>query len=477
MPDAEAKPADAKPDKVETQHTITVGGRALAYTATAGRLALRDDDGKERAKLYYTAYLRDDVADVSTRPILFAFNGGPGSSSVWLHLGAWGPRRVVLGPDGEQPAPPPKLIDNEQTLLDVADLVFIDPVGTGYSKAAEGVEPKEFWSVEGDLDSVGDFIARFVTEHRRWASPVFVGGESYGTLRSAGLSQVLQEKHGLYLSGVVLVSVVLNMATIRFAPGNDLPYVLFLPSYCATAWYHQALSPELQARPLRNLLDEVERFAHDEYAPALMWGDRLPRERFEAIRDRVAAFCGLSPEYVEASRLRIGMGRFNKELLRGRGRTVGRLDSRYIGIDREQVRDSYEYDPSHTAIHGAFAGALNQYLRAELNYEADVRYQIMAGLYMSWSYDKWANQFCDVSEPLREAMTHNANLRVFCANGYYDLATPYFATEYTFDHLARDESLRDHVQMAYYEAGHMMYVKQTELEKMAADIRGFIAGS
>jgi carboxypeptidase C (cathepsin A) len=478
MPPEGAKTEEAKaPPTVETQHTLALPGGEIAYNATAGLLTLRDDEGKERARLFHTAYVRQGVEDASRRPVLFAFNGGPGSSSVWLHLGAWGPRRVVLGPEGQQPAPPPQLADNPHTLLDQADLVFIDPVGTGLSKPSEGIEAKEFHGVEGDLESVGRFIAQWVTEHGRWTSPIYLGGESYGTLRSAGLAHLLQERHGLYLSGLVLVSVVLNMQTIRFAEGNDLPYVLFLPSYAATAWHHGALAPDLQARPLEELLAEVERFAVEDYSVALLRGASLDPVGYEAVLRKLARYTGLGRAYLDRCRLRVDMGRFGKELLRDRGRTVGRLDSRYTGIDRDDAGENPETDPSHTAIFGAFAGAFNHYLRTELNYQAETRYQIMAELYNNWNYGDWQNRYLDLSERLRQALSHNPHLRVFAANGYFDLATPYFATQYTFDHLMLPPELRAHLAMGHYQAGHMMYVKESEAGRLAEDVRRFLGGA
>lgn len=464
-----------RPPVVESQGKVTVGERTLAYQAKAGHFTVRTDDGKPWAEFFFTAYTLDGAGEPQNRPLLFAFNGGPGSSSVWLHMGAWGPRRVVLGPEGEALPPPARLADNPGTLLDVADLVFIDPVGTGLSKAAEGVDADQFWNVEGDVDSVAAFITQYLTANGRWASPIYLGGESYGTMRSAGLAQKLQGDHGLYLAGIVLVSSVLSMATIRFADGNDLPYVLYLPAYAATAWYHNALKPAQQKLALRDLLAEAEEFALGDYASGLLLGDRLPASRARSLRDRLSRLTGLSTSYLEAARLRIDMGRFNKELLRDRGQTVGRLDSRYLGRDRALVSDSYEYDPSSAALSGAYTSAWNHYLGSELGFRAEQRYQILAPLYEKWGYGKWGNRYLNFSDCLREAMTHNPSLRVLCANGYYDLAAPYFATEHTFAHLGLHESLRDHLQMTYYEAGHMMYVKDECLHQLGADVRAFVA--
>lgn len=476
MPEPEGKKEDDKPKTVTTEHSVTIDGEAIEYTATAGVLELKDDEGKARAKLFHIAYLCKGVDDTTARPITFAFNGGPGSSSVWLHLGAFGPRRVKLGPEGEQLPPPPALIENEYSLLDVTDLVFIDPVGTGYSKPAEGVEGKEFWGVEEDLESVGQFIVQWITENKRWDSPKFLAGESYGTTRASGLGALLQDKHGVYLNGIVLVSVVLNMATIRFTEGNDLPYILYLPSYAATGWFHQQLPADLQAKPLDELCAEVREYAQTDYAMALLRGNTLPEREMKRVLRRVARYTGIDATYLERSHLRVPMGRYNKELLREQARTVGRFDSRYLGLDRDSVGEHYEFDASYTAVQGAFTGAFNKYIRADLGYESDVRYQILGGLGAPWNYGEFQNRFLDVSDRLRSAMTRNPSLRVFVANGYYDLATPFFATEYTFSHLRLDDSLADNVSMGYYAAGHMMYAKESELAKLAGDIKGWLRG-
>ncbi|MCC7493356.1 MAG: hypothetical protein IT204_13460 [Fimbriimonadaceae bacterium] len=476
MPEEPARPAADKPPRVRTQHTVSINGAPLSYTATAGTLTLRDDDGKEKASFFHVAYVKDGVDHPAQRPVMFAFNGGPGSSSVWLHLGAWGPRRVTLGPEGEQLPPPPQLRDNEYSLLDQTDLVFIDPVGTGYSKPAAGVEPKEFHGVEEDLASVGRFIATWLTEHQRWLSPKYLGGESYGTTRAAGLANLLFDTYGITLNGIILVSVVLNMQTIRFALGNDLPHLLYLPSFAATAWFHGQLAPELQARPLADLVAEVREFAASEYNVALMRGADLPPTERQRVVRKLARYTGLDRDYLTANDLRIWMGRFNKELLRRQGRTVGRFDSRCLGSDRDAVGEYPEYDASFTEILGAFTGALNAYLRGELQHEAEVRYKISGWDSIKWNYGDYQNQYLDVADRLRQALHKNPHLRVFVCNGYYDLATPFYATEYTFSHLDLRPDLRANIAMGYYEAGHMMYTKETELAKMAADLRGFLAG-
>jgi len=474
---------------VVTEHTVTVGGRELRYSVTTGTIILREEIEKKgehegvaegekaRAAVFFTAYTLRDPGDLSRRPITFSFNGGPGSSSVWLHLGALGPRRVVMDDVGALKPPPYGLTDNEHTLLDVSDLVFIDPVSTGYSRPVTGEKAREFHNFKKDIESVGDFIRLYASRYRRWSSPKFLVGESYGTTRAAGLSGYLQERHGMYLNGIMLVSSVLDFQTLEFLPTNDLPCVLYLPSYAATAWYHQRLAPELQ-RDLQATLKEVEAFARGEYASALLRGTSLPAKERAAIAAKLARYTGLSREYVERTNLRIEIMRFCKELLREQRRTVGRLDSRFQGFDRDAAGESFGHDPSMSAIMGPYTAAFNDYVRGELGYESDVPYEIINfKTNEAWKFQEHENRFVDVSETLRKAITTNPFLKVFVANGYFDLATPYSATEYTFDHLGLDESLQANVSMAWYEAGHMMYVHLPSLAKLKADLAKFVRAS
>jgi carboxypeptidase C (cathepsin A) len=469
----------------QTSHTLVINGETMAYTATAGRLVLKAEDEKEgekpKASIFFVAYTRDrgpdvdEAAHAASRPITFSFNGGPGSSSVWLHLGLLGPRRVVLEEDGRPVPPPYRLVDNAFSLLDKTDLVFIDPVTTGFSRAVPGEADKQFHGFKADIESVGDFIRLYISRNHRWASPRYLIGESYGTTRAAGLSGYLQERHGLYLNGIMLVSVVLNFMTVRFAPGNDLPYLLFLPTYAATAHYHNRLGPDAPGE-LPALLAEVEAFAMNEYALALLRGDALPAEERTAIAARLAGYTGLSAGYIERTNLRIDIHRFVKELLRDRRRTVGRLDSRYTGIDRDAAGEHHEFDPSYALIQGPYTGLLNDYLRRELRFESDLPYEILSDRVHPWSFDEHQNSYVNVGETLRQAMSMNPHLRVFVANGYYDLATPYLATRYTFDHLELDESLRGNVTMTYYEAGHMMYIHDPSLVQLRGDLVAFLEG-
>jgi carboxypeptidase C (cathepsin A) len=467
----------------QTSHTVTIGDRTVQYTATAGRIILKAEDEKEgekaKAAIFFIAYTLDrpaeatESAHAAARPITFSFNGGPGSSSVWLHLGVLGPRRVVLEEDGRPLPPPYRLVDNTFSLLDKTDLVFIDPVTTGFSRAVPGESDKQFHGFKPDIESVGDFIRLYVSRYHRWGSPRFLVGESYGTTRAAGLAGYLQERHGLYLNGIMLVSVVLNFMTLAFDPGNDLPYILFLPTYAATAWYHRRLEPDLQA-DLGPLLAEVEAFALSEYATGLMQGDALPAGARAELAARLARYTGLSIDYIEGTNLRVNIHRFVKELLRDQRRTVGRLDSRFTGIDRNAVGEGHEYDPSYAVIQGAYTGTLNDYVRRELRFESDLPYEILSERVRPWSFDQHQNAYVNVGETLRKAMSMNPHLKVFVANGYYDLATPYLATRYTFDHLELDESLRGNVTMTHYEAGHMMYIHDPSLEQLKRDLDGFL---
>lgn len=456
-----------------TQHSATIGAAEINYTATAGTIVLKEEEGKAKASIFYMAYVKDGETDKSDRPLTFSFNGGPGSSSVWLHLGVLGPRRVLTDEIGHAPAPPYQLVNNDFSLLDKTDLVFIDPVNTGYSRAAPGEEAKQFFGVDEDIEAVGEFIRRYVTREKRWASPKFLIGESYGTTRAAGLSGFLQDRQGMYLNGIMLVSSVLDFQTLRFNPGNDLPYILFLPTYTATAWYHKKLAADLQA-DLRAALDQAEAFALGEYATALMKGASLPEAEKRQIAQKLARFTGLSRQYVESCHLRIGIFRFTKELLRERRRTVGRLDSRFLGIDRDEAGEYTEYDPSYATIQGSYTATLNHYLRDELHFESDLPYEILSNRVRPWNFGDYSNRYVNVAETLRGAISKNPYLKVFVANGYYDLATPYFATQYTFNHLGLDPSLAANISMGYYQSGHMMYIHRPSLKRLKSDLAAFI---
>ncbi|MBL0141777.1 MAG: peptidase S10 [Betaproteobacteria bacterium] len=483
--DEKKNPAQEPPpaDRLSvTRHRARLGGRDLDYTVTCGTIVLREEsekDGKAesdkaRASVFFVAYTLDG-AEPEARPVTFSFNGGPGSSSVWLHLGLLGPKRVELDDEGRAPPPPGRLVDNEHSLLDRSDLVFIDPVGTGYSRMVAGEKVAEFHEYKRDLESVGEFIRLYCSRYARWSSPKYLIGESYGTTRAAGLSGHLLERYGMYLNGLMLISCALDFTVLRFEANNDLPPVLFLPTCAATAWHHGKLCADLQAKPLRALLDEVEAYAGGEYAAALFKGAGLSAAERSGVAARVARYTGLTPEYVARTNLRVEIFRFCKELLRAEGRTVGRLDSRFTGTDRDSAGERFEFDPGFAEIFGAYAAAMNDYVRRTLKFEADAPYEVLKGLYLNWGWKDFANRYATVGETLRKALAMNPHMRVLVANGYYDFATPHFASDYTFDHLGVEAKLRGNFTVGYYEAGHMMYVHKPSLERLAKDLRAFVA--
>jgi carboxypeptidase C (cathepsin A) len=455
-----------------TRHRVTVGGTEVPYTATAGTLLLKEEDGRPRASIFFVAYTRDGVKDTAARPVVFTFNGGPGSSSVWLHLGAFGPRRVAMDDEGMGALPPGRLVENAESLLDIADLVFIDPVTTGFSRAVPGEDPQQFHGVRGDVESVGEFIRLWTSRYGRWSSPKFLAGESYGTTRAAALAAYLQEEQGMYFNGVILISSILTFQTARFDVGNDLPYPLFLPTYTAAAWYHRKLPADLQQGGLKNALAEAERFA-PEYTAALMKGNDLTEAERREIGGKLARLTGLSEEYLQGVHLRPVIGKFVQELLRREGQTVGRLDSRFRGMHRDAADEDDEFDPSYAAIQGPYTAALNQYVRQDLGFQSDLNYEILTDRVDPWSFDQ-SNRYLNVAEDLRQALSRNPALQVFVGSGYYDLATPYFATEYTFDHLGFEPEYLQRVTKAYYEAGHMMYIRRVDREKLKADVAAFL---
>ena len=393
--DKERKVSEPTPPSV-TQHSVTLHGQQFDYTATTGQLQMKDDAGVVKAEIFSVAYTRDN-SDVESRPVTFCFNGGPGSASVWLHLGMLGPARVRLPDDATTPAPPYRTEPNPHSLLDMTDLVLIDPVSTGYSRAAEGEDRKQFHGYEEDLRSVGQFIHDYTTKNGRWASPKFVLGESYGGVRAAGLSGTLQARYRMYLNGIIMISPVVDFSTIRFANNNELPYIMFLPSYAATAWHHHRLADQLQQMPLTKVVAKAEKFAYGKYSRALLLGTSLSTQEREQVAKRHALLTGLSPDFVLRNNLRVEMSRFAKELLRDEGKTVGRFDSRYTGIDRDNADDRYSYDPSSAAMSGIFAAGLNDYLRRALKYENERVYEI-SGSVRPWSYGSFENRYVDASD-------------------------------------------------------------------------------
>jgi carboxypeptidase C (cathepsin A) len=465
-------PAPAAVEKLEkTSHSIQLNGRTIHYTATAGTLLLKKGDGKPGASMFFVAYTEDD-ADKATRAITFAFNGGPGSASIWLHMGALGPKRVVLGPNGQQPPPPYRLVDNEDCILQLSDVVFIDPVTTGYSRSAPGEDPKQFHGLEGDLDSVAGFIEQYTSKFNRWSSPKFLTGESYGTTRAAGLSEVLLEK-GIYLNGITLISSVLNFEAISLNPGNELPYALYLPTYTTTAWYYKKLPPDLQRQPLEQLIQSARDFASNEYTLALMKGAQLSAADRVKVVAQIGRFTGLSKEYVENSNMRISPARFRKELLRTEGKTIGRYDSRLEGTDIDSAGDRPEYDPSYSSVQGAFTATFNSYVRDELKWDSDLTYEALTDKVQPWSYEKQQNRYVNTAESLRQAIDQTPSLKVLVVGAYYDLATPFYSAEYVFNHLGLSATLQNNIRFMYCDAGHMLYTYKPCLDKLKSAMSDF----
>jgi len=474
-PTEEAKSPKEKSKVSITKHTVAIQGQQVAYTATAGHLPLKDGEGKTTAEIFYIAYTKDGVTDLRHRPLTFSFNGGPGSSSVWMHMGLLGPRRVKLQDNGGAVPPPYELVDNDQSFLDVSDLVFIDPVGTGYSRASKPDEAKKFYGVKEDTASVAEFIRLYVTRTSRWVSPKFLIGESYGTTRAAALSGELLKKHRMNLNGIMLVSTVLNFQTIWGAEGNDLPHVLYLPSYTATAWHHKKLPEDLQKLPLPEVLKQAEAFSIGDYNQALMRGFSLPEDQRKSILAQLARFTGLPNEYLDRADLRPSLERFSVELLRDKGLQIGRFDGRYTGPVRDRLSETSEGDPSADAVFSAYASTFNHYVRTELKYEEDEPYHILTPLQpWNWGAD---NEFVNVSETLARSMVSNPFLKVHISLGHTDLATPYFAARYTFDHLGLPPDLIKNVTMDEYASGHMMYLNLPDLVKQKADLARFVRGA
>ena len=456
-----------------TSHKVHIGGREFAYTATAGELPVLNDAGESEAQLFYVAYTVENKDRAKRRPLLFIFNGGPGAASVWLHLGAIGPKRVQMLPDGNMPPPPFHLVENNFSWLDQADLVFVDPVGTGFSRAAKPDLTKNFAAVRGDLDSLGRFVRLYLTRNDRWDAPIFLVGESYGTFRSAGLSENLAE-HGVALNGIILISSILNLQTTSFDNGNDLPYQLFLPSYTATAWYHNKLAPDLQA-DLDRTLNAAEEWAAGGYQQALNKGDRLTAEERRVTVEKLARFTGLSPSFVDNHNLRIESRGFVKELLRESGRMVGFMDSRF-SADNLEPGGGPGFDPTVTTIRPPFTAAFNSYVREQLGFRTDLEYYALGGGIGHWDWEA-KNSYADTSDNLRNTLAMNPYMKVFVASGCFDLATPHFATEYTMAHLGLSPTLRKNLTMRRYRSGHMMYLDSAALEQLKKDAAQFIEGA
>ena len=458
---------------VVTHHSIQVGGKTLNYTATVAQMPLKSASGDTEAHIFYTAYTLDGVKDMSQRPLTFAFNGGPGSASLWVHMGAMGPRSPKLLPDGNMPPPPYQMIDNQSTWLDTTDLVFIDPVGTGYSRARTAEIAQRMNGVQGDLQSVGEFIRVYLVRNSRQLSPLFLAGESYGTFRAAGLAGYLINR-GIAFNGVALISTTLDLETI-WSFENDLVYELQLPTFAADAWYHKKVAPDLQKKDLKTFLKEVEAFTTGEYAQALAKGDDLPPAERKAVIEKLVRYLGLEARYIDDSQMRFDVSHFTRALLRDRHQTIGRLDGRLTGPSSLNTGETSEFDPSSTLTTPPFTAVFTNYIREELGYKTDMYYYVSGGI-MPWDWGV-QNGFAETTSLLRNAFVRNPYLKVMVAASYYDLATPYFAVEYTFNHMGLHSEMHKNITWNFYQAGHMMYIDTDSRVKLKHDMAEFIAGA
>jgi len=460
-----------------TKHTANIGGKAIAYTANTGTMVLRDDEGKAKATVFYVAYTKDQE-DLGTRPITFFFNGGPGSASIWLDMGIMSPRHPEMGPEGAQPAPPYNLVDNPNSPLDVTDLVQVDAMMTGYSRPGPNVKPTDYTGAENDIAMFGQFIRNYLDKYGRWGSPKYLFGESYGTFRSAGLASYLQSREGIELNGIMLLGTVLDFQYIAPSPTNDIGYSAFLPTYTATAWYHKKLPADLQRLTLEQAVQQSRDYAFGDYLVAMAKGNKLTDAERNTVAQQLARFTGISPQFALNTNLRIDPGTYRTELLRDRRETVGRYDSRMIGLNGNASSTREDYDPSDVAPSGAFMSAFMRYLHDDLDFKTDLQYY-MGGRAGRWDYSSFGGYagYPNEVESLRSAMAKDPYLRVMVGAGYYDMATPFANAEYTFDHLGFDQTYRDRVQFKYYKSGHMAYLNQESAKQLKSDIAQFIAST
>lgn len=455
-----------------THHSITIGGKTLNYTATAAQMPIHSASGETEAHIFYVAYTLDG-AEPGKRPLTFAFNGGPGSASLWVHMGAMGPRSPKLLANGSMPAPPYQMVDNPNTWLDLTDLVFIDPVGTGYSRAKTAEIARRMNGVQGDLQSVGEFIRMYLVRNNRELSPLFLAGESYGTFRAAGLAGYLIDR-GIAFNGVALISTTLNLETI-WSRSDDLVYALEFPTYAADAWYHKKVAADLQRQDLKTFLKGAETFAMGEYSTALNKGDELPPAERKAVIDKMVRYLGLEPRYIEESNLRFNVQHFTRALLRDKHQTIGRLDGRLTGPSSLDTGETSEYDPSGTLTAPPFTAVFTNYVRGELAYHTDLMYYVSGGI-MPWDYGV-QNGFGDTTALLRNAFTKNPYMKVMVAASYYDLATPYFAAQYTFNHMGLHPEMHKNIVWNYYQAGHMMYIDSDSKAKLKHDVAEYMTSA
>jgi len=470
----ESKTAEPAENLSTTEHVIQIGGKALSYTTITGTLPIKDEAGKSQADIFFVAYLRSGGRDAA-RPITFAFNGGPGASSLWLHLAALGPKRVVFEQDGTVLPAAVQLVDNEETWLEFTDLVFIDPVGTGFSRPAPGVEAKQFEGVQNDIRSVGEFIRLFATRYNRWLSPKFLAGESYGTTRAAGLSEYLQNKVGMNLQGLVLISSALDFQTFSFGEGNDEPYILFLPSYAAVAWYHKRLPEPLQTAKIDTVIDEVRKWADGEYRLALAKGDTLPAADRQKVIDHMIHYTGLSKSFIETHNLRVTNREFAYELLSEARRVLGILDGRVTGIVSHPPARG-EPDPALFVTIGPLVAAMNDYVRRDLKFQSDLPYEYLSGaISRGWNWGSAEEGYLNVAGMLAQAMSENPHLKVLVVCGYYDLTTAFAAQMFTLDHLSLDPMLRRNLRVVSYPAGHQVYTHPESLKALRSEAAALIA--